>query len=107
MSLIVKMSVEEKVLVHVNPKTPGGHPAQLDGLPSFEVTSGDVTVEVQPDGISAFIISGDTASTSTVMVTADADLGEGIQTIAQEVSVVCTLANANDLGFFADTPVLK
>lgn len=98
---------EQKVNCKINPKTAAGHDAPLDGVPTWEVTSGDATVEVAEDGKSAFLISGDSASESKIMITADAKIGEGVTTIQQEISLIVTLAEASDLGTTFDTPVAK
>ena len=49
---------EEKVLISLNPTTAAGNPAQVDGAPVWNVTSGDCTLEVAADGLSCFLISG-------------------------------------------------
>lgn len=103
----VKITNEQKVKVTLAPKTATGNPATLDGKPSWEVTEGDATVAVDEDGMGAFLISGDSASESKIMVSADADLGEGVETVSQEISLVVTLANASDLGLSVGTPEAK
>lgn len=103
----IKLSTEEKVKATISPMTPGSKPAPVDGEASWTVTAGDATVEVLEGGFSAFLVSGDTASESKIMVSVDADMGEGVQTVSQEVSLVCSLPSATTLGFSTEAPVLK
>lgn len=108
MPLELTLTNEQKVNVTVTPKTQSGKPAKLDGKPTWEVTSGGATLAVADDGLSADIISSDDdLSDSLVQISADADLGEGVETIADTVLVHTKGANASNLGLVAGTPVLK
>ena len=108
MPLELSLTNEQKVNVTVTPKTQSGKPAKLDGKPTWEVTSGGATLAVADDGLSADIISSDDdLSDSLVQISADADLGEGVETIADTVLVHTAGANASNLGLVAGTPVLK
>ena len=98
---------EQKVNATLAPKTATGKPAKLDGVPTWTVDSGDATVNVAADGLSADLISGDAAAESKITISADADLGEGIETVTQEVSLIVTLANASDLGLTIGAPQPK
>lgn len=98
---------EQKVPFTIAPKTATGKDAKIDGKPTVEVTEGDATCELAEDGMSGFLISGDSASESKFMLTADADLGEGVENIQQEISLIVTLANAADLGFSFGEAVAK
>lgn len=108
MPLELSLTNEQKVNVTVTPKTQSGKPAKLDGKPAWEVTSGGATLAVADDGLSADIISSDDdLSDSLVQISADADLGEGVETIADTVLVHTAGANASNLGLSASAPVLK
>ena len=96
---------EEKVAVSINPQTAAGNPAQVDGDFNLEVVEGDVTLEVAEDG-TKYIVSG-AEGTSKVRVSADADLGEGVQTIEDIVDIIVVPAGASNLGIGFGTPVLK
>lgn len=78
MPLEVETTVEEQILIRVRPQTTQGNPAELDGPIRVSVISGSGTFEVQPDGRSYQSISQDTPGDTTLLVEADADLGEGV-----------------------------
>lgn len=101
----LKSTSEEKIHFRLSPKTPGGNPANVETT-NFEVVSGDATLEVDEDGLGATAISG-SEGTSVIRVSADADLGEGVETISLDIDYVVTAPEANSLGFSADAPVLK
>lgn len=103
----ITITNEEKVLVTLAPTTAAGNPATLDGIPTWEVTSGDATLEIAEDGLSAFLVSGAVAGTSTITLTADADLGEGVVNLTESIDLVVTLPLANVLGLVVAAPVLK
>lgn len=105
--LEIKITNEQKISVTLAPKTATGKPASLDGSPSWEVTSGDASLDVAPDGLSGYLISGDAAIESRIIISADADLGAGVETITQEISLVVSLANASDLGLSIGAAVAK
>lgn len=101
----LKSTSEEKIHFRIAPKTPAGNPAEVENA-EFEVLSGDATLEVDEDGLGATLVSG-TEGTNVIRVTADADLGEGVETISVDFDYVVTAPEANSLGLAADAPVLK
>ena len=103
----VKITNEQKVLATLAPKSAAGKPAKVDGVPTWDVTEGDATIEVAADGLSAWLISGEAAAESKVVVSADADLGQGVETITQEISLVVSLSKSTDLGLTLGAPVAK
>lgn len=105
--MIVKLTNEQKVTVTLNPQTDGGKPAKLDGKPEWSVVSGDATLNVAEDGLSAEIVSPDVPGQSQVLVQADADLGEGVETISGTLDVQVAGAAAKNLGLSLGIPVLK
>lgn len=105
--MLITITNEEKVEVTLAPTTAAGNPASLDGVPVWEVTEGDASVEVAPDGLSAFLVSGAADVNSKISVTADADLGEGVVTISDVVDLAVVAASASALGIVVGTPVLK
>lgn len=105
--LELNCSNEEKVLVRVNPVTPAGHPIGLDGPVIVSVQSGDGSVVVEADGVSFFAVSGDNPGDTTFLVSADADLGVGMETISDIVILHVAGAKAKALGLTSEAPVLK
>jgi hypothetical protein len=74
----ITITNEQQVNVTLTPVTQGGHPAELDGVPTWEVVSGNSTVEVASDGKSAELVSSDDPGDTQILVKADADLGSGV-----------------------------
>lgn len=105
--MLITITNEQKVLVTLNPVTAAGNPATVDGAPVWQVASGDATLEVQEGGMSAYLISGAADVTSKVMVSADADLGEGVASLEDSIDLVVIPATASTLGLVSGTPELK
>lgn len=105
--MLITITNEQKVMVTLAPTTAAGNPAILDGAPVWTVTSGDATLEVAEDGLSAYLVSGAADVTSQVEVTADADLGEGIVTLTDVIDLAVVAAQASALGLVVDTAILK
>ena len=105
--MLITITNEEKVQVTLAPTTAAGNPATLDGAPTWTVTTGDATLEVAADGLSAFLVSGAADTNSQVTVTADADLGEGVVTLTDTIDLAVVAASASALGAIVATPVLK
>lgn len=103
----IKLSNEQQVKVTLTPKTDSGKPAPLDGIPTWEVVDGLSTVQVAPDGLSATIVSSDDPGDTQILVTADADIGEGIEHISDILKVSVVGAAAKNLGLTVGTPELK
>lgn len=95
---------EQKVPVMLDPKTAAGNPAEVQNV-VFEVLEGDATVVVIDDK-NVEVVSG-TGGLSKIKVTADADLGEGVVELMDEIEYFVTQAQASSLGFAAGDPVLK
>lgn len=105
--LSVSFTTEQKIRIVLNPGTATDKPAQVDGAPKWTVTDGICTLDVAADGLSAFIVSGDTAGISHITIDADADLGPGITDISDIVEATVTGAQAAKLGLAAEVPIPK
>lgn len=105
--LELNVTNEEKILVSCNPATPGGKPIELDGPIVVDVQSGDGTAEVQPNGKSVYLFSGALPGDTVFVIQADADLGEGTETIADIILLHVAGAKASSFGLSADLPELK
>lgn len=81
MSLILKDN--QRVTINVSPVDAKGNPAQVDGAPVWAVVGpGIVTLEPSSDGFTCVATTTGELGTTQLTVTADADVGEGIQTIS-------------------------
>lgn len=105
--MLITITNEQKVQVTLQPLTAAGNPAILDGAPVWAVTEGDATLEVAEDGLSAFLVSGAADVNSTIAVTADADLGEGVVALADTITLAVVAASASTLGLVAGEAILK
>jgi hypothetical protein len=105
--MLITITNEQKVEVTLAPLTEAGNPANLDGAPVWTVVSGDATLEVAADGLSAFLVSGAADVNSVIEVTADALIGEGIVTLTDSVDLAVVSAIAGQLGLVAAAPILK
>lgn len=106
----IKLTNEQKVQVHLTATRPDASgntvPAPIDGLITYEVTSGDATVDAT-DNANPFFISGDAAMESKILAKADADLGEGVVEIVQEFSLNVSFPMATAFSAVVDAPVAK
>lgn len=103
----VSLTNEQKVAVTLAPVTQKGKPVEVENI-EFSVVSGNCTVEQDlEDPKKATIISSDDPGSSEVLVEADADLGEGVETISDVIKVVVAGARAANLGLTIGTPELK
>lgn len=99
---------EQKCGLAVAFTTQAGNPATVDGVPAWSVSDATVlTLEVAPDGLSAVITTAGPLGTAQVSVSADADLGEGIETITGVLDVEVRAARAVTVGISAGTPEPK
>lgn len=109
MPLQITITDREKVKVTLAPNDGGvpPRPAPIDGVPTWELVSGNATVEPAADGMSAELISSDDPGNSQFLVTADADLGTGFTPIADTIDLVVTAATAQNVGLSAGVPEPK
>lgn len=102
-----QLTTEQKLPFTFTPTSPSGNAATLDGDIQAEVLSGDVTVEVNEDGLSGFIIAGTTVGVAQVRFFADADLSVGVRTIEEIADITVTNAEAATLGLSFGSAVPK
>lgn len=105
--MLATITSEEKIPVTLAPLTAAGNPATVDGVPVWAVTEGDATLEVAADGLSAYLVSGAANVVSSVTVTADADLGEGVMNLSEVVTLTVVAPSAALLGATAGAAELK
>jgi hypothetical protein len=103
----LKLTNKQKATVTINPKNAVGASVGVDGKPKWEVTSGTATVVVADNGLSAEVVSGDAPGASTIVVSADVDLGSGVETIQDHIKVFVVGDKATNLGLAASQFGLK
>ncbi len=95
----------QKVTFSIAPKDRKGNPATLDGAPVWTNSNpnvGDLTPAA--DGLSAEFVAK-IPGTTTIAVTADADLGTGVTDIAASADVTVIPGAAETLELTASDPV--
>lgn len=107
MPLELTITNEQQIKVTLTPKTDTGKPAQLDGKPTWEVVSGNSTITVADDGLSATLVSSDDPGDTQYLVKADANLGEGVEEISDTIKLTVAGAMAKNLGLTAGQPEAK
>jgi hypothetical protein len=111
MGILKTITNEQKIKITINPTTAAGNPAQVEeGSVKFENTTegSDVTVEaVEGEPNSAYLVSGTNEGVANIRVSADADLGEGVATIEDNVTLTVVPATADTLGLLSGEPELK
>lgn len=111
--LEIVITNEQKIQATLTPVTATNKPAQLDGEANFEVISGfaKIGIVTNPDGTvvpnSRWIISDDLPGDSEILVSADADLGAGVETISDIIKLTVAGAKAASLGLTVGAPVAK
>ena len=107
MNLNLTINDEQKVNVTINPVDADGNAVSLVGAPVWTVTSGDATLAVAADGLSAFVISGAVGIASVITVVGQGDPTVGVDPVTDTITLTVTAAEATDLGLTAAPPVLK
>ena len=108
MPLEFSQTNEEKTRLTVGATTPAGKPAPLDGPPVVTVQAGNGTVNlISGEPNSFFLVSSDDPGDTVYVVSADADLGDGVTTIADSVTMHVLGAQAGALTMGIGETVLK
>lgn len=102
----IKMLVlpnDHKVTASIQPVDSKGNPATIDGLASWSSSSADIVTvtNVSADSLSADVVPGTALGSAQINVTADADLGSGVQTINGVLDVQVVAGQA--VGFVITT----
>lgn len=96
------LTATQAVDATIQPIDVNGNPAPVDGIPVWSSSAPDVlTITPDENGLSALILTTGATGTAQISVTADADLGEGIETITAlaDVQVVAGRAVGISLTF--------
>lgn len=98
----ISSTSEQKVLIVLNPTTAAGNPATLEGEPTWSLLEGDAVIEVQPGGLSAYLVSGSANVVNQVEVKADADLDiDEVREISEIIVYTVVAPEAEALGLSA------
>jgi hypothetical protein len=95
----------QQVSLSIQPVDKKGNAAAVDGAPQWASSNTEVvTVTPSADGLSAIAAAVGPLGTATVSVTADADLGAGVTSIAGTLDVTVTAGQAATVSITAGTP---
>lgn len=101
------LTIDQKVALRIQPVDRLGNPARVDGLPHWALSDMSIgTLEVAADGMSAVFVTSALGVTQ-VNVSADADLGTGVRTIAGTLDVQVESGEAVSLTVLANAPEPK
>lgn len=103
----ITITNEQMIQATLAPVTATGKPAKLDGKPAWTIVSGNSTIKIADDGLSAFLISSDQPGDTVFLIEADADLGDGVETISDTVQLHVAGAKAASLGLTLAPAVAK
>ena len=109
MSLELNCTNEQKIKVTVVPVTLSGKAAQIQaGSLSVLPETGNGTVEfIDAEPNAFFVVSGDEPGDTSFIVSADADLGDGIVLVQDVIVLKVAGALAINLGLVAEAPIQK
>jgi hypothetical protein len=103
MMLVLKDT--QRVTISVTPVDAKGNPAQVDGAPVWSIVGPEVVaLEVSENGLTCVVNTVGTLGTTQITVTADADIGEGIQTISGLLDIEVVSGMAVSLNVTAGVP---
>lgn len=91
-----QLPIDKQVRCDLRITDSAGNPASIDGKPTWFADNESVFLDVADDGMSALIVPADvlpedpSLQVSKVTVTADADLGEGVEPIVGVLTIAVT-----------------
>ena len=98
---------EQQIEITLHPVSQGGQPVSVENI-QWSVVSGNSTVIHEgPDATTAILRSEDGVGDTVFLVQADADLGEGVETISDTIVLTVGSPHAQNLGLSAGEPTLK
>ena len=102
--MATSLTATQQVNYTISPRNRKGGPAAVDGIPEWAVSDETVmSVVPAPDGMSALVVAV-APGTARVVVTADADLGAGVEPLIGTDDVTVTPGTATTLALSAGTP---
>jgi len=102
----LSMTVTQQVGLSVTFTDSKGNPASVDGVPTWLCDNTDVLALIPAgDGRSCLAQAVGAVGTSTISMTADADMGSGVEPIIGTLEVQVTAGKATQVVITAGTPV--
>jgi len=95
LTMQITLAADKKRTLSIQPVDAKGRPANIDGVPVWDVTpTGGLTLFPSNDGLSCDIVWVQGEQDQVVSVSADADLGTGVKTITGTLDVKTLSAEA-------------
>jgi hypothetical protein len=86
MAIVLKDA--QKVTINISPVDAKGNAAKVDGAPVWAVSDPTIlTLAPSTDGLSCVATTTGVVGTTKIAITADADIGEGVQTISGSIDI--------------------
>jgi hypothetical protein len=102
---LVQLTDRQRVRIAIDPLDEMKNPAPIDGIPTWESSDPSIlTVEATDDGRGVMAVTGGPLGTATVTVTADADMGDGIEPLTGTVDFEVVGSEARSLNVSVGTP---
>lgn len=103
--MTLRLTNEQLVRLSISPKTAHGHEAAVDGAPTWTSSNPDVaTVAPETGDAKKAVVLGVGIGSAQIVVSADADLGDGVRAISGVLDIEVVAAEAVSLGIVAGTP---
>ena len=102
----ITITNKQKIMAALNPQK-SAISVNISGIPLWVVQSGDATLNVALDGMSAIITAGAAFADSMIKVTVSADLGKGIEQISDTIILTVIDARSESLGLIISSPLSK
>jgi hypothetical protein len=84
----MQMVVDKALKLKIAPVDKFGNPAKVDGMPAWSLTDPALgALVIDADGMGAMFTPAGTVGALSVQVNADADLGDGVKTLAGDLPV--------------------
>ena len=100
---MITINDSQKVKLALKPVTASGRPALVSGIPLWSVDSSSVSLEVAPDGLSAYAFSV-APGNARVSAIANADLSGGTREISAFIDISVVPTEAISMTIEAETP---
>lgn len=102
---VLTLTSIQKCALSIRPVDARGNPAHVEGAPTWGLSDPALLdLQVAADGLSATVFARGPIGAGQVRVDADADLGEGVETITGLLDVVVIAAQAVSLVIATGTP---
>ncbi len=99
-TIMAELSIDQPGVASITPLDRAGNPARLDGVPTWTISDPTLaTITPSEDGLQCAVQAVGPLGKVTLSVSADADLGEGVETLSgsAEIDIVAGEAVALNL----------